>query len=118
MKESRSHHFTCCLQGMFLDNHSERKLRPDFESLCTKRKKRRGKGAAYTCVKANLALHKVIGKENFIQGYFNRGESPRNLRSTPPKGKVRGLHFVYFLFLFFLSCSLSLPLLFFFILIF
>lgn len=44
MKESRSHHFTCCLQGMSLDNHSERKLRPDFESLCTKRKKRRGEG--------------------------------------------------------------------------
>ena len=53
-------------------------------------------------------MHKVIGKQNLIQGYFNRGESPRNLRSTPPKVKVRGLHFVYFSFSIF-PLLLSLP---------
>lgn len=37
-------------------------------------KEKRGKGAAYTCVKTNIALDKVLGKEDFIQGYCNKGE--------------------------------------------
>lgn len=53
-------------------------------------------------------MHKVIGKENLIQGYCNRGEGPRNLRSTPLKGKVRGVHFVCFSFSVF-PLLLSLP---------
>lgn len=56
------------------------------------------------CVKENIALDKIMGKEDFIQGYCNRGVRPGlSLSSTPLKRKVRG--FLFLCFPFFTSLS-------------